>query len=134
MSVDDNITLVWRAYDAFGRGDMEELLSLFADDIDWFVAGPATLPTAGARSGREAVAGMFESLGETEDMQEFVAVDFVGSGDDVVAFGRTRSQVKATGKAYETDWAHRFTVRGGSIVRFREYTDTAAAVEAFTAA
>ncbi len=40
-------------------------------------------------------------------------------------------RVKATGRSYETDWVHVFTLREGAVAEFREYADTAAVAEAF---
>ncbi len=40
-------------------------------------------------------------------------------------------RVKATGRSYETEWAHVFTLREGKIVEFREFADSAAVAEAF---
>jgi ketosteroid isomerase-like protein len=39
--------------------------------------------------------------------------------------------VKKTGREYGGDWAHVFTVRGGRIVGFHEYMDSAQAAAAF---
>jgi ketosteroid isomerase-like protein len=47
-------------YDAFGRGDMETVGSLYADDIEWRVNGPS--PVAGEYEGKEAVFGFFEQM------------------------------------------------------------------------
>jgi ketosteroid isomerase-like protein len=49
----------------------------------------------------------------------------------VLALGDERMRVKATGRTYETEWAHVFTVREGKVMEFCEYADTAAVAEAF---
>ncbi|KRR22535.1 hypothetical protein CQ14_35510 [Bradyrhizobium lablabi] len=49
----------------------------------------------------------------------------------VVVFGSERFLVKATGKEWAVDWMQVHEVRDGRIVRFREYTDTAAIAEAY---
>jgi ketosteroid isomerase-like protein len=40
-------------------------------------------------------------------------------------------QVKANGRTIEGDFAHVFTVRGGQIVAFQEYMDSAAVAKAY---
>ena len=47
MSEQDNRALVQRGYDAFGRGDIEALLVLLDDNVEWITPGPSDLPTAG---------------------------------------------------------------------------------------
>ena len=131
MGAQDNVTLVRSMYDAFSTGDMKALLSMLAEDIDWHVVGPLEIPTAGTRSGRAEVAANFQLLSETEYIQEFVPEDFVAEGNDDVVFGQLRATVRSTGKPYKSTWEHRHTLRKGRIIRFREWFDTAAAVDAF---
>jgi ketosteroid isomerase-like protein len=37
----------------------------------------------------------------------------------------------STGREWESDFVHAFTVRGETVTRFQEYTDTAALADAF---
>ena len=53
--------------------------------------------------------------------------------EKVVVTGKYRARIKATGRTAESDWAHIHTLRGGKIAQFREFTDTANAVEAYAA-
>jgi ketosteroid isomerase-like protein len=39
MSVQENVQIVKDGFAAFGRGDMQDLLALFAEDIEWIVPG-----------------------------------------------------------------------------------------------
>jgi hypothetical protein len=134
MSEQQNLELVRRAYEAFGRGDLNELLSLFDENIEWITPGPADLPTAGRRTGRQAVGEFFKSLDETFETLRFEPKEFIAQGDRVIVIGEDTSRMRATGTTLEFDWVHTFRVQNGRIVAFREYGDTAAAVEAFRAA
>ncbi|MEZ4674168.1 MAG: hypothetical protein R2932_08005 [Caldilineaceae bacterium] len=51
--------------------------------------------------------------------------------DKVLSLGHERVLVRRTGKIFETDWAHLFTIQSGKIVKLREYYDTATMAEAF---
>jgi ketosteroid isomerase-like protein len=51
------------------------------------------------------------------------AVPWAGS---FVVLGFQRVRSKRTGRSYEAHWATAWTVSGGKITTFREYTDTAA--------
>ena len=57
--------------------------------------------------------------------------EFVAQGDKVVVLGHYVWHVKATGKVWESDFAHVVSVRDGKVRRFQEYTDTAALGAAF---
>ena len=119
MSEQDNRALVQRGYDAFGRGDIEALLVLLDDNVEWITPGPSDLPTAGRRRGRQQVAEFFKGV-------RFEPESFVSEGDRVVVLGSETTRFKATGKVLDMRWAHVFTVRNGKVVAFEEYQDTSA--------
>jgi len=132
MSEQDNVKVVKQAYEAFKRGDIQGVLNTMSEDVDWFSPGPSdVVPTAGRRHGREQVAKFFSTLESTEEIQQFEPQDFIAQGDKVVVTGRYRARIKPTGKTVESDWVHIHGFRGGKIVTFREFLDTAAAVEAY---
>lgn len=128
MNEQQNVDVVRRGYEAFGRGDLNTLLTLFDDNIHWSSPGPADLPTAGVRRGRQQVAEFFTAVDEVFEIQQFDPHTFVAQGDRVIVLGRETSRVKATGKLLDAEWAHAFTLQDGKIVAFQEYIDTAAVV------
>ena len=134
MSEQQNLDIVRRGYEAFGRGDLDALLGLFDENVEWTSPGPAELSTAGTRRGREQVAEFFKALDAVVEIQRFEPQTFIAQGDYVVVLGEDSSRIKATGKVVDSAWAHVFTVRGGRIVRFHEYNDTAAVVAELRAA
>ena len=134
MSEQDNLEVVRRGYDAFGHGDIETLLSLFDEQIEWVTPGPSDLPTAGRRTGRQQVAEFFGTLTEMIEIQRFEPQQFLAQGDQVVVTGTDTSRVKATGKVIDADWAHVFTLRNGKVTQFKEYLDTCELVAELRAA
>ena len=126
-----NLAVVQKLYEAFGRGDLPTILSHLAEDVTWKYLGPAEIPFGGTRHGKEQVAQFFAAIAENLDVQDFGIERFIVQDDTVVALGHERMRVKTTGRTYETQWAHVFTLRDGKIVEFREYADTAAVAEAF---
>lgn len=134
MSEQQNLEIVRRGYDAFGRGDVDTLLSLFDDNIEWATPGPPELPTAGQRRGLEQVRGFFKAVFETYDIQKFVPETFVAEADRVVVFGTNTAAVRATGNVIVEPWAHSFMLKNGKVVSFREYLDTSASVAELHAA
>ena len=129
MSEQQNLDVVRRAYEAFGKGDIPGLLSLFDPSITWTTPGPPDVPTAGTRKGPQAVAEFFQTLNATFEIQRFETREFFAQGDRVVVIGDDTSRVKATGKAIEFAFVHIFTVRNGKVVAFEERADTSAVVD-----
>ncbi len=128
-----NVEVVQETYEAVGRGDIPALLDLLTDDVEWTFQGPSVIPFAGTRRGREGVAEFFSLVGEELEFQQFEPREFVAQGDTVVVLGFERSLVKPTGRTFEQEWAHVYTLRDGKIAKFRAFEDTAALVVAFDA-
>jgi ketosteroid isomerase-like protein len=112
--------LVQEAYDAFGRGDIPTVLGVLAEDVDWNVS--EAVPHGGRFEGRDAVGRFFAGLVDRWEDFGIEIDDLVDGGDDVVGVGRAHGNLKGTGEA-GYGFAHVFTVRDGSVVRFREYVD-----------
>ena len=133
MSEAQNTQSVKDAYAAFGRGDVNAILSMVDDSVEWEgVKGTeGVAPHAGLRRGKAAVGEFFQLVGSTLDFQAFEPREFIAQGDTVVAIGFYKATVKATNKQTASDWAMVFNFRNGKIVRFREFTDSAAVIRAY---
>ena len=129
MSEQQNIEVLQRAYEAFGRGDMETVLGQFHESIEWFSPGPADLPTSGMRRGRQQVADFFIMLDDLFEYERFEPKKFIAHGDDVVVLGEETFRVRATGKLLNCEWAQVCEVKHGKVTRFHEYIDVSAIVE-----
>jgi ketosteroid isomerase-like protein len=70
-------------------------------------------------------------VAESEDFQQFEPREFVAQGDTVVAIGHYRAVTKATGKTFESDFVMVFSLRGGKVATFLEFTDSAGINAAF---
>ena len=57
---EDNVALLQKTYDAFGRGDIPAVMATFAEDITWH--SPAILPQGGDEKGHEGVGKFFQRL------------------------------------------------------------------------
>ena len=134
MSEQTNVAVVQQAYEAFGRGDIPRVLDHLTDDVVWALQGPSTIPFAGVHRGREGIAEFFSLVEEALEYEQFEPREFVAQGDSVVVLGYERSLVKPTGRTFEQEWAHVYTLRDGRIATGRLFEDTAAEVAAFGAA
>lgn len=118
-----NLGIVKEAYDAFGRGAIDEVMAIMDDDIEWIEAEGG--PYGGVYHGPEQVLeNVFAPLGE--EWEEFVVEPerFVEDDDTVVAMGTYRGTYAKTGKSFEAPFAHAMDLEDGSIVRFQQYVDT----------
>jgi uncharacterized protein len=89
------------------------------------------IPWAGTHRGRDGVGEFFSLLGQNLDFEQFEPREFVAQSDTVVVLGDERSLVKPTGRTFEQEWAHVYTLRDGKIAKGRFLEDTAAQVVAF---
>src|SRR4051812_45557456 len=127
MSEQENRQLVEQTYITFKAGDIPTLLQSLSEDITWQLPEVENVPFSGKRQGRGAVGEFFSTLASLQDARSFEPREFIAQSDKVVVLGHYDWQVKANGRTYACDFAHVLSVRGGQIVAFQEYTDTAAA-------
>ena len=87
MSENDNIRKLQELYDAFGRGDINTILSNVTDDVDWGTDSSAapSVPWYTIRHGRDGVADFFATLDREVDFTNFAPGHFAGAGDRVYA-------------------------------------------------
>lgn len=131
MATKTPVEVVQEAYAAFGRGDVPAILELLDDKAEWKFVGAKGRPYARSARGKEDVASWFGSVAATEEIQAFEPREFIAGGDRVTVLGFERTVARATGKTYEAEWVHVFTVRDGRVVRFWGMYDTAAAAAAY---
>ncbi len=116
--------VVRRQYLASAAGDLAALRATLAPDVEW--TEMAGFPLAGTYRTPEGVtSNVMERLGA--DWESWTAHDdtYVVDGENVVVLARYTARNKATGSDLDVRVAHHFTVRGGLIVRFEQFVDTA---------
>ena len=124
--------VVRRQYLASAAGDLEALRATLAPDVEW--TEMAGFPLAGTyRTPDGVTTNVMQRLGA--DWDNWTAHDdtYVVDGENVVVLARYTATNKATGKDINVRVAHHFVVRGGRIVRFEQFVDTAKVREAMTA-
>ncbi|HKY22952.1 MAG TPA: nuclear transport factor 2 family protein [Vicinamibacterales bacterium] len=122
-----NTKVVQETYAAFSRGDIQTMLSKFADDIVWtavYGAG-SHVPTAGERRGKAAVAEFFTQVAENIKFSRFEPTTFIATGDQVVALGHYTATTPVK-KRFDSDFAMVFTLQNGRVTRFQEFCNSAA--------
>jgi len=128
----DNVTLIKRLYEAFGRGDIPAVLDYFDPTVEWIAADNSPLadrsPYHGVHEVREQV---FRRV--VADFDVTIEVDeLFDAGEKVVMLGFYHGVRKATGKRLRAQAAHIWTIAAGKVVKFQQYTDTYQLAESAT--
>jgi hypothetical protein len=127
-----NVDSVRGIYAAFERGDVAGVLGAFDASIEWREAESFFYADRNPYIGPAAVAeGVFQRI--VTDVESFAAAPatFIDGGDTVVVEGRYTGRMKSTGKSVDAQFAHVWSLRGGKVVRFQQYTDTSQWSRAF---
>ena len=115
-------------------GDIERLVALFADEVDWMLAeNPATPWIRHRSSARECAAQFTELMEYTVPEDARASTDtFLVDGADAVLMGHISGTVRATGKSFEGPFALHLTIENGRITRHRLYENSLSIAEACT--
>lgn len=115
-----NVETVKNVYAGLARRDIEAVLRLYAADVE--VTQSAELPWGGRFVGHAGVREFFARL--TGLVDSAVTLErFIDAGEHVVALGRTRGVVRASGAAFDVPLAHVYTLRGGVVVQVHNMID-----------
>lgn len=121
-------------YVAYAAGNRMAFNDLLAEDVRWHSVGPADLPWAGMREGRDAVHEYFRILEGVSAVEGYTPEHAVGDGDWLILLGTLRVRVKDDTHGVDYPKVDAFRFRDGKIVEFREYYDTATAQARYRAA
>ena len=124
-----NVEVVKHIYQAFSEGDMETVSQLLSPSVEWIES--EGIPYGGVFQGYAAVLeGVFGKIGaEWTDFTTHVD-EFVDAGDIVITLGVDSGTYKATGKRMSAPTASIWTLKEGKVIKFRQYIDTLAVVNA----
>jgi ketosteroid isomerase-like protein len=126
---EENAQVARQTFDAIGRRDIDELLTLYDDGIE-FLPLTGTRVESGGYVGHEGVRAYFQEIGEIwEDMRPH-ADDIRTVGDDVVLLGGCAVRGRGSGAESDSPMAWVLTVRDGKVVRHRGYASRTEALEA----
>jgi uncharacterized protein len=131
MSEQQNIELIKSGYAAFTRGDLQTILDLGSEDLDFQHPMPQTIwPWAGKRKGRAGYAEFLAGINETLEYEQFETREFIAQGDHVAVLCFERTRVRATGVVFEIFEVHVFKFKGSKVAQFLVFEDTAPIIAA----
>jgi hypothetical protein len=122
-----HVKLIQDIYAKFGRGDIPAVLAAFDARIAWCEAESNPYQPSGAPwHGPEAVLqNLFVRLGADWEGFTVTPLRFHDAGECLVVEARYTGTFRATGKRLDAQVCHVWTVRGGKVLRFQQYVDTA---------
>jgi uncharacterized protein len=120
----ENVDLVRGIYQAFGSGDVADVLSRLRDDIVWNEAENYPYADGNPYRGPDAVLGVFGRIAADWDGFTIIPNKFLDAGDTVVVLGRYRGTYKATGRAQNSQVVHVWRIVDGKAASFQQYVDT----------
>ncbi|HLG46517.1 MAG TPA: nuclear transport factor 2 family protein [Reyranella sp.] len=117
-----NRQAIQSAYEAFGRGDVNALFDLLADDVHWHASAPG--PAAGDYVGKGEVMSFFGKMAEAYgDTFRLEAIDILASESRVVVLTQERAEHKGRPLAFRS--AHVYEFEHRKCVRFLSFQDDA---------
>ena len=132
MPEQENVDLIRRLYEVFGKGDINTIIDHLASQFVWRFDAPSSVPFAGDfKTPDEVRRGFFGSLAETQKDQAVKPEEFIARDDNVVVIGRYSAVVTATNKRIDVPLVHVFTIQNGKVTRYLNFTDSATIAEAY---
>ena len=115
------------AYAAYEAGDVDAVISLFAEDIAWSSPGAANrIVTAGRRNGRDEVLAYFSVMAREWTMHKHKLVEVIAQDDSRFCVRvAVEWQHNSTGKHVRVERVDFLSMKGGTLTSYSEMLDTA---------
>jgi ketosteroid isomerase-like protein len=121
-----NLDIVKTFFEAVPKGDMDAARVVLDDNIEWIEPDVPGLWFSGVHRGADAaLKEVVKPTFEYVDDFSIKADEYLDAGDVIITIGRFLGKGKKTGKKLDIPACFVCTVRGGKIIRFRAYHNTA---------
>jgi uncharacterized protein len=120
-----NVQAARSAYEAFGRGDLDALREVFAEDLVSLASDE--LPLGGEVRGRDALLGNFTQIPDYWTSFSVEPEEFIDAGDYVVVRGTQRAS--NDNGSFEGAFVHLMKFEDGKLVRGEFFSDSAKAAK-----
>lgn len=121
----DEIHVVQEFYSALAAAQVERAIAVLSPDLEWTEAEGFPYYSGTWRGPQAVVEKLFVPLKRDWSSFSVTPHEFLAVDERVISFGTYVGTFRSTGKSMAAPFAHRWVVRGGKIVRFNKYTDTA---------
>lgn len=117
---------------AMGKGDMETVTKLMADDMVWQNEGDKSMPWIGPWNGKEEIMNFLGIFSKNFQTTKWENTDAFASGDTVAIFGNMNGITTESGKEIgDFTFALRAKVRDGKVVFWNWFEDSYAVSNAY---
>ena len=127
-----NIEATKAIYAAVPAGDVDTAMRLLDPEVRITYYGTEAIPYAGDYRGIEQAMTFFTTVAQTIEIVEMEPWKFIAQGEDLATWGRQRFRRLATGREWESEFAHIITLRDGRWLHFRDFMNSALTLQAFT--
>lgn len=114
---------VMAAYGFFGKGDIQGILSICAENVVFDLQDRMFDSQARLFQGKAGVGQFFQELGAKFRYSKFQPLRFVADGEDVFILVEAEYTLVSTGKKYSSTYTHHFRIVDGKIAFFRGVDD-----------
>jgi steroid delta-isomerase-like uncharacterized protein len=130
----NNLAVIEKVYVDFAKGNIPEVLSAMADDIEWNEAENFPYADGNPYVGSEAVLnGVFKRIGEEWEYWNLTNLKYQQmTNDKILTTGRYDAKYKKNGRKINMQMAHLWTLNDGKITSFQQFADTKAIAEAIS--
>ncbi len=113
-------------YAAYDDGDVTTVTDAMDSQMEWREAeGNPYRPEGRVLVGPDAIVqGLFTKLRAEWDGFTLHPAGFLDAGDSAVVEGRYRGVYRKTGRQLDAQFCHLWTMRGGTLTSFQQFTDT----------
>ncbi|QLL05266.1 nuclear transport factor 2 family protein [Mycobacterium vicinigordonae] len=126
-----NIEATQAIYAAVPAGDLNTVLAHLDPEVRITYYGTEKIPYAGDYRGIDEAITFLGKVGNAVEIIAMEAWKFIEQGDDLATWGSQRFRRLETGLEWETEFAHIITLRDGRWLHFRDFANSAAALEVF---
>ena len=127
-----NIEATRAIYAAVPAGDLGTALSHLDPEVRITYYGTDEIPYAGEYRGIDEATAFFTAVGQAIEIVEMEPWKFIAQGDDLATWGKQRFRRLATGREWESEFAHIITLRDGRWLHFRDFMNSALTLQAFS--
>lgn len=125
-----NTAIVRKAIEDIGNLNVQGLLAIIDDDIDFRLMG--TSPLSRKLRGKQAYLEIVAEVGSYLDGFIKLTVDeLIPAGEWVIVRASGHATMKATGADYDNEYCMMWKLKDGKVVKLREYTCTKLIMEHF---
>jgi ketosteroid isomerase-like protein len=122
----ESVNVVRSMYEAFASGDIPAIIAALDPQVEWREAENFIYADKNPYVGPNAVLeGVFMRIGNEWEGFAVSPEAVLDAGETAIGYGYYSGTYKKNSERIRAQFAHFFTFRGGRVVKFQQYTDTA---------